>query len=70
MFQMVVYPYAGKIDQGFRCTKDQSLCDIHYVTKIFGYPKMCILMNMIVCFSFYKIYHVSYFTIALTPICV
>jgi hypothetical protein len=36
--------------------KDQSLCDIHYVTKIFGYAKMCILMNLIVHFSFYKIY--------------
>jgi hypothetical protein len=36
--------------------KDQSLCDSHHVTKIFGYAKMCILMNLIVRFSFYKIY--------------
>ena len=39
-------------------SKDQSLCDIHYVTKIFGYTiyEMWILMNLIVVLFFFTIF--------------
>ena len=52
-------------------SKDQSLCDIHYVTKIFGYTiyEMGILMNLIVVLFFFTNFIFCFvFTVALARV--
>ena len=59
----------GESNDVVASSKDQSLCDIHYVTKIFCYTiyKTWILMNLIVHFIFLQIlfYFVFYCSVSM-----